>query len=81
MRVQEEEENMGDVDLWSLTPDGQSLTVNAKWLQHLQDRLLGEDSHPRKVCTPTCSMPHLIAHHCPPDGISSLKCLTHMLGA
>lgn len=26
-----------------------SLTVNDKWLQHLQDRLLGEDGHPRKA--------------------------------
>lgn len=34
--VQEEEENMGDVDLWSLTEDGTNLTVNAKWLGHLQ---------------------------------------------
>jgi hypothetical protein len=40
---------MGDVDLWSVAPDGTSLTVNAKWLQHLQERLLGEDGHPRKV--------------------------------
>ena len=31
----EDEENMGDVDLWSITEDG-SLTVNDKWLQHLQ---------------------------------------------
>ena len=40
---------MGDVDLFTLTPDGQALTVNAKWLQHLQERLLGEDGHPVKV--------------------------------
>ncbi len=46
---EDEEENMGDVDLFALTPDGSSLTVNAKWLQHLQERLLGEDGHPRKV--------------------------------
>lgn len=49
MQMEEEEENMGDVDLWALTPEGDALTVNAKWLQHLQDRLLGEDGHPRKV--------------------------------
>ncbi|KIY93744.1 hypothetical protein MNEG_14218 [Monoraphidium neglectum] len=46
---EEEEEQMGDVDLFALTPDGGALTVNAKWLQHLQERLLGDDGHPRKV--------------------------------
>lgn len=46
---QEDEESMGDVDLWELADEGNALTVNAKWLQHLQDRLLGEDGHPRKV--------------------------------
>lgn len=45
---------MGDVDLWALTPDGPGLTVNSKWLQHLQDRLLGEDGHPRKVGITPC---------------------------
>lgn len=40
---------MGDVDLFTLTAGGGALTVNAKWLQHLQERLLGEDGHPRKV--------------------------------
>lgn len=33
---EEEEDNMGDVDLWSVVDDGKALTVNAKWLQHLQ---------------------------------------------
>lgn len=42
-------EAMGDVDLFALSPDGASLTVNAKWLQHLEERLLGEDGHPRKA--------------------------------
>ncbi|GIL82776.1 hypothetical protein Vretimale_8343 [Volvox reticuliferus] len=46
---EEEEESMGDVDLWSLSEENNSLTVNAKWLQHLQDRLLGEDGHPRRA--------------------------------
>lgn len=45
----EDEENMGDVDLWALSEEGSALTVNSKWLQHLQERLLGEDGHPRKV--------------------------------
>lgn len=40
---------MGDVDLFALACDGEALTVNAKWLQHLEDRLLGEDGHPRKA--------------------------------
>eukprot|EP00884_Botryococcus_braunii_P009363 jgi/Botrbrau1/18428/Bobra.0072s0020.2 len=46
---QQEEEGIGDVDLFSLTEDRTALTVNAKWLQHLQERLLGEDGHPRKA--------------------------------
>ncbi|GFR52505.1 hypothetical protein Agub_g15080 [Astrephomene gubernaculifera] len=47
---EEEEENMGDVDLWALTEDGSCVTVNAKWLQHLQqERVLGEDGHPRRA--------------------------------
>ena len=49
--AQEEEENgIGDVDLFTLVDEGGGLEVNAKWLQHLQERLLGEDGHPRKVC-------------------------------
>lgn len=27
---------MGDVDLWSLNDDSSMITVNSKWLQHLQ---------------------------------------------
>jgi inactivated superfamily I helicase len=40
---------MGDVDLFALAREGEALTVNSKWLQHLEDRLLGEDGHPRKA--------------------------------
>lgn len=49
--LQEEEdgEPMGDVDLFALSADGAALTVNSKWLQHLEERLLGEDGHPRKA--------------------------------
>ncbi|KAK9841198.1 hypothetical protein WJX74_001758 [Apatococcus lobatus] len=46
---EEEEEGIGDVDLFTLTSDKDKLTVNSKWQQHLQERLLGEDGHPRKV--------------------------------
>mgnify|MGYP001807241185 CR=1 FL=1 len=42
-------EAMGDVDLFALAQEGEALTVNSKWLQHLEDRLLGEDGHPRKA--------------------------------
>lgn len=47
--LQEEDdgEPMGDVDLFALTQID-ALTVNSKWLQHLEERLLGEDGHPRK---------------------------------
>ena len=35
--VQEDEESgIGDVDLFTLSEDKTELTVNAKWLQHLQ---------------------------------------------
>jgi hypothetical protein len=47
--LDEDEENMGDVDLWCLVDDGKALMVNEKWLQHLQERLLGEESQPRKA--------------------------------
>ena len=30
-------------DLFTLTPDGEALTVNAKWFQHLQEGQLGAD--------------------------------------
>lgn len=43
------EEPIGDVDLFSLTEDGQSLRVNQKWLGHLRSRVLGEDSQPRRA--------------------------------
>ena len=36
---EDEEESMGDVDLWSLVDEGKALTVNEKWLQHLQASL------------------------------------------
>lgn len=42
-------EAMGDVDLFALVNEGHALTVNSKWLQHLEERLLGEDGHPRKA--------------------------------
>jgi len=34
--LQEEEEGIGDVDLFTLTEDRNKLVVNVKWLQHLQ---------------------------------------------
>jgi hypothetical protein len=49
LQEEEEGEAMGDVDLFALTPDAGALTVNGKWLQHLEERLLGEDGHPRKA--------------------------------
>jgi hypothetical protein len=50
--LQEEEEGIGDVDLFTLVDGGARLAVNAKWLGHLADRQLGEDGHPRKVRPP-----------------------------
>ena len=44
-----DEEPIGDVDLFSLTPDGTALHVNEKWLSHLRSRVLGEDSQPRRA--------------------------------
>ena len=43
------QEDMGDIDLWSLSPDGNSLLVNARWLNHLQQRMLGQDGQPKKT--------------------------------
>ena len=40
---EEEEEPIGDVDLFTLTKGGAALTVHPKWLTHLQERQLGED--------------------------------------
>ena len=47
--LQEEEAAIGDVDLFSLSEENSEIPVNAHWLQHLQERLLGEAGHPRKV--------------------------------
>ena len=44
-----DEEPIGDVDLFSLTPDGNALCVNDKWMSHLRSRVLGEDSQPRQA--------------------------------
>ena len=43
------QEDMGDIDLWSLSPDGNSLVVNGRWLNHLQQRMLGQDGQPKKT--------------------------------
>jgi Ubiquitin carboxyl-terminal hydrolase len=45
----QDEEPIGDVDLFSLTPDGTALCVNDKWMSHLRSRVLGEDSQPRQA--------------------------------
>eukprot|EP01025_Chloroclados_australasicus_P065657 TRINITY_DN8944_c1_g1_i2.p1 TRINITY_DN8944_c1_g1~~TRINITY_DN8944_c1_g1_i2.p1 ORF type:complete len:1698 (-),score=169.93 TRINITY_DN8944_c1_g1_i2:1184-6277(-) len=45
---EEEEEVMGDIDLFQLSDDNKYLTINAKWLDHLQDRTLSSDGNPRK---------------------------------
>lgn len=34
--MQEEENGIGDVDLFTLSEDKTEVTVNSKWLQHLQ---------------------------------------------
>jgi len=39
------EEGIGDVDLFTLQDDKLSLTVNAKWLQHLQVSLHHASHH------------------------------------
>ncbi|CAD7697548.1 unnamed protein product [Ostreobium quekettii] len=45
----EEEESVGDIDLFSLTESSEDLTVNPKWLQHLQERRLSDEGQPRRV--------------------------------
>lgn len=49
LELEDDEEPIGDVDLFSLTEDASGLQVNSKWLGHLQTRLLGEDGQPRKA--------------------------------
>ena len=61
MPEQEDEENgIGDVDLFTLSEDKTELTVNAKWLQHLQVRAcpallfgfnVGLDHKPYRRCS------------------------------
>ena len=41
---EEEEEGIGDVDLFSLINEHTKLTINAKWLQHLQVRAHAKSS-------------------------------------
>jgi len=41
--LQEEEEGIGDVDLFTLTEDRNKLVVNVKWLQHLQACTCSQD--------------------------------------
>ncbi len=57
------------MDLFTVSEDGAELTVNAKWLQHLQERLLGDDGHPRKA---RCGR-HAVLH-CPRP--CSMRCTT-----
>lgn len=45
----DEEESVGDIDLFSVTGDGTLMAVNPKWLQHLQERRLSDEGQPRKV--------------------------------
>eukprot|EP00210_Caulerpa_lentillifera_P002504 g2401.t1 len=47
--IDEDEEAVGDIDLFSLTPDKSSFTVNPKWMEHLQERKLSDEGQPRKV--------------------------------
>lgn len=44
---EEEEEPIGDVDLFCLTEERAALQVHPKWLMHLQERQLGEDGQVR----------------------------------
>ena len=46
--IEEEEDPIGDVDLFDLVENGEAFRVNPKWLGHLQSRILGEDGQPRR---------------------------------
>ena len=46
---EEDQEDMGDIDLWTVSPGSGNLQVNGRWLKHLQQRLLGDDGHPRRT--------------------------------
>jgi len=46
---EEEEKEMGDIDLFAVSEDGKGLRVHPKWLQHLEERKLGEDGQPQRM--------------------------------
>ena len=46
---QEEEEGIGDVDLFTLSDDRTKLSVNVKWLQHLQVMLFSAHMMGKKL--------------------------------
>lgn len=59
---EEEEEGIGDVDLFSLTPDREHLAVNEKWLRHLQVLFSSPAQpplHPKSFAFPGI----LVVHH------------------
>ncbi len=64
--LQEEEEGIGDVDLFQLEGDVNRLGVQQKWLGHLAERQLGEDGHPRKVAPQLGPLRR--GCRCPPPG-------------
>ena len=65
------------MDLFTVSEDGKELTVNAKWLQHLQERLLGEDGHPRKVrYSLSCLLSPMLSNM---SRLSSYVCLSAVL--
>lgn len=63
--LQEEEEGIGDVDLFTLNEDGSRLQVNPKWLQHLQVICL--------ACP--CTGPIYLLHLVTPRGFLSQACI------
>lgn len=46
---EEEEKEMGDIDLFAVSEDGKGLRVHPKWLQHLEERKLGDDGQPQRM--------------------------------
>lgn len=46
---EEEEKEMGDIDLFAVSEDGRGLRVHPKWLQHLEERKLGDDGQPQRM--------------------------------
>lgn len=63
--------DMGDIDLWALSPDGENLVVNERWLQHLRARCVSSLlSHVQQHAT--ACLPHTLCCVCVPQAMTPM---------